>query len=51
MKGLVFTEFLELVDEQFSFETCEQIIEMSDLPSGGIYTSVGTTSHRRWRRC
>ena len=42
MKGLVFTEFLELVDEQFSFETCEQIIEMSDLPSGGIYTSVGT---------
>lgn len=42
MTGLVFTEFLELVDEQFSFETCEQIIEMSDLPSGGVYTSVGT---------
>lgn len=42
MKGLVFTEFLELVDEQFSFETCERIIEMSDLPSGGVYTSVGT---------
>ena len=42
MKGLVFTEFLELVDEQFSFETCERIIEMSELPSGGVYTSVGT---------
>jgi len=42
LKGLVFTEFLELVDERFSFETCERIIEMSDLPSGGIYTSVGT---------
>jgi hypothetical protein len=42
VKGLVFTEFLDLVDEQFSFETCERIIEMSDLPSGGVYTSVGT---------
>ena len=42
MKGMVFTEFLELVDEQFGFETCERMIEMSDLPSGGVYTSVGT---------
>jgi hypothetical protein len=42
VKGLVFTEFLDLVDEQFSIETCERIIEMSPLPSGGIYTSVGT---------
>lgn len=46
MKGLVFTEFLELVDEQFSFETCERVIEMSDLPSGGVYTSVGTYEPR-----
>ena len=42
MKGLVFTEFLELVDEQFSFETCERVIEMSNLPSDGVYTSIGT---------
>jgi len=42
VKGLVFTEFLDLVDGRYSFETCERIIEMSDLPSGGIYTSVGT---------
>lgn len=42
MKGLVFTEFFELVDKEFSMETSEQLIEMSDLPSGAIYTSVGT---------
>jgi hypothetical protein len=42
VKGLVFTEFLELVDERYSFETCEQLIQASNLPSGGTYTSVGT---------
>jgi len=42
MKGLVFTEFLDLVDEKFSLETCERMIEMSNVPSGGAYTSVGT---------
>lgn len=42
MKGLVFTEFIDLVDEEFSLETSERVIEMCDLPSGGVYTSVGT---------
>lgn len=42
MKGIVFTEFINLVDERFSPEICEDLIDMSDLPSGGIYTSVGT---------
>ncbi|TSA01017.1 MAG: hypothetical protein D4R80_00120 [Deltaproteobacteria bacterium] len=42
MKGLVFTEFIELVDESFTMETSERMIEMSHLPSGGAYTSVGT---------
>jgi hypothetical protein len=42
MKGMVFTEFFELVDEKFSFETSERLIEMSHLPTKGIYTSVGT---------
>ncbi len=42
MKGLVFTEFVDLVDEMFSPETSERMIEMSNVPSGGAYTSVGT---------
>lgn len=42
MKGIVFTEFLELVEEKFGLATVDNIIEQSDLKSGGIYTSVGT---------
>lgn len=46
MKGMVFTEFLELVDEKFSFEITERLIEMSQLPSDGIYTAVGTYDYQ-----
>jgi hypothetical protein len=45
MKGVVFTEFFEFVEGRFSPEIAEQIIEGSDLPSNGIYTSVGTYDH------
>jgi hypothetical protein len=45
MKGVVFTEFLEMVEEKFSYELTEKIIEASDLPSGGAYTAVGTYDH------
>lgn len=46
MKGVVFTEFLTLVDTAFSPEMAEEIIAACDLPSGGVYTSVGTYSHQ-----
>jgi len=42
MKGIVFTEFLEMVESRFSMQTVEQLIEEADLPSRGIYTAVGT---------
>lgn len=42
MKGIVFTEFLELVEEKFGLGMVDTIIESSDLDSGGVYTSVGT---------
>lgn len=42
MKGIVFTEFLEMVEDQFGLETVDAIIEAADLPSEGIYTSIGT---------
>ncbi len=45
MKGMVFTEFLEFVGEQFGDDMVDDIIEVSELPSGGAYTSVGTYSH------
>lgn len=42
MKGIIFTEFLEMVETRFGLEVVDSIIENSDLPSEGIYTSVGT---------
>lgn len=44
MKGIVFTEFLELVEDKFGLEMVDRIIENADLPSNGVYTSVGTYS-------
>jgi hypothetical protein len=45
MKGVVFTEFLEMVEDLFSPEMSDRIIEASDLQSGGVYTAVGTYDH------
>lgn len=42
MKGIVFTEFLTMVEEKFSLATVEHILDAAVLPSHGIYTSVGT---------
>jgi len=45
MKGIVFAEFLELVEDKFGLEIADEIIEEAELPSGGAYTSVGTYDH------
>lgn len=45
MKGIVFTEFIDMVEKQFGLEIADHIIESSDLASSGIYTRVGTYSH------
>lgn len=42
MKGIIFTEFLEMVETTFGLEVVDAIIESSDLKSEGAYTSVGT---------
>ena len=45
MKGMVFTEFLELVEDKFGFEMADKIVSEAELESGGVYTAVGTYSH------
>jgi len=45
MKGIVFTEFIEMVENEFSIEIADQIIEASHLESEGVYTSLGTYNH------
>ncbi|WP_430411087.1 heme NO-binding domain-containing protein [Kordia sp.] len=42
MKGIIFTEFLDLVEDKFGLEMVDQIITQSKLESEGIYTAIGT---------
>lgn len=42
MKGIVFTEFLELVEQKFGLEMVDKIITQSNLESKGVYTAIGT---------
>lgn len=44
MKGIVFTEFLDLVEDKFGLEMVDKIISESKLESEGVYTSIGTYS-------
>ena len=46
MKGIVFTEFLELVESNYGLAMVQKIIDECDLESKGVYTSVGTYSHK-----
>jgi hypothetical protein len=45
MKGIVFTEFIEMVEDVFSPEVADQIINAAELDSDGAYTAVGTYDH------
>ncbi len=41
MLGIVFTELLEMVEERFSMETVDLILESTQTKSDGSYTAVG----------
>ncbi len=45
MKGIIFTEFLTMVEQAHGLDMVDTIIEKSDLPSKGAYTTVGTYHH------
>lgn len=45
MKGIVFTEFLDMVEAEFGLETADKIIMDSKLASNGAYTAIGTYDH------
>ena len=42
MKGIVFTEFLEMAEALHAPEVVEGVIDDAALPHGGAYTAVGT---------
>ncbi len=43
MKGIIFTEFMELVEEKFGLEMLDKVLEASG--DEGVYTSVGSYDH------
>ena len=45
MKGILFTELLDFVERHAGSVTLENIIQQSNLASGGAYTTVGNYSH------
>ncbi|MCT4589793.1 MAG: heme NO-binding domain-containing protein [Carboxylicivirga sp.] len=46
MKGTVFCEFLNMVEENWGYEMVDRIIIDSNIPHNGAYTSVGTYEFR-----
>lgn len=42
MKGIIFTEFLEMVEQGYGWDVVDEIIIQSYLPNDGAYTAVGT---------
>lgn len=45
MKGLVFTEFLEMVETKFGYDVLDRLTSLPSLKSHGAYTSVGNYPH------
>ena len=45
MKGSVFCEFVEMMEEEFTADMADEIISSTELESGGAYTTVGTSDH------
>ena len=45
MKGMIFTSFLYLVEEQYGLEMVDEVIAEAAPESGGIYTTVGNYDH------
>ncbi len=44
MKGIVFTKFMELVEQQFGLEELGAVLSQAE--DNGVYTTVGSYDHR-----
>ncbi|AJR08336.1 guanylate cyclase [Photobacterium gaetbulicola] len=44
MKGIIFTEFLDIVESRFGLDVCQQMLD--DAGVDGAYTAVGSYDHR-----
>lgn len=41
MRGVIFTELFELIEDKFGFEALDDIIMAADLPNDGAYAATG----------
>lgn len=41
MKGVVFTEFIEFIENKFGFDVCDEMIEKSQTSTNGVFTQAG----------
>ncbi len=48
MKGMIFTEFMEMVEATWSLDMVDTLIDRSQVASGGAYTSVGSYPHEEF---
>ncbi|WP_299807391.1 heme NO-binding domain-containing protein [uncultured Shewanella sp.] len=44
MKGIIFAEFLDLVEDTFGLDICQKMLDENE--NDGVYTSVGTYDHK-----
>lgn len=50
MKGMMFTEFLDMVEARHGLAVKDRIIREAELPNDGAYTSVGSYPHQELLR-
>ena len=50
MKGMIFTEFIEMAENKFGISTTQEAIDNANLPNKGAYTAVGTYDHQEMQR-
>lgn len=46
MKGVIFTSFIDLVEERFGLALIDEVIVEANLPNNGAYTTIGTYDYR-----
>jgi hypothetical protein len=46
MKGVHLTELIEFAEKRFSLQTADAMLSPPGLPSGGVYTQVGSYHHQ-----
>jgi hypothetical protein len=46
MKGMIFTEFMTMVEDRFGLQTLDTVITESNLSNDGAYSAIGTYDHQ-----